>query len=56
VTMEPELFAILACPLCRAPFDQPASGADTMVCSGCAASFPVVEGIPVLLPDRATRA
>lgn len=40
----------LACPVCFAALQFSAS---TVVCSGCGRSYPVVDGIPVLIPQRA---
>ena len=52
--LDPLLLEILACP-CEhhAPLavDAPASA---LVCTRCATSFPVREGIPVMLLDEAT--
>jgi uncharacterized protein YbaR (Trm112 family) len=40
----------LACPVCHARLRfEPA----TVVCSGCGRTYPVVDGIPVLIPERA---
>jgi uncharacterized protein YbaR (Trm112 family) len=41
----------VVCPLCYAPlrFEEA-----TVVCSGCARTYPVVDGIPVLIPQRAS--
>jgi uncharacterized protein YbaR (Trm112 family) len=40
----------LACPVCYAHlrFEEA-----TVVCAGCARTYPVVDGIPVLIPQRA---
>jgi len=40
----------VVCPVCYATlrFD-----AATVVCSGCARTYPIVDGIPVLIPQRA---
>ncbi len=43
------LESILVCPACRSPLR---GGAETLVCSGCAASYPRQNGVPVFL-DRA---
>ncbi len=40
----------LACPACLGVL-QPA--ADKMVCAGCGRAYPVVDGIPVLIVERA---
>jgi uncharacterized protein YbaR (Trm112 family) len=41
----------LACPICFAALRFSES---TVVCTGCARSYPVVDNIPVLIPQRAT--
>jgi uncharacterized protein YbaR (Trm112 family) len=46
---------ILACPQCRGPLrDEPAPAGYRLVCDACGLSYPVEEGIPVLLLERAT--
>ncbi|MGC2616429.1 MAG: Trm112 family protein [Terracidiphilus sp.] len=40
----------VVCPVCFAPLR---FGAATVVCSNCARTYPVVDGIPVLIPQRA---
>jgi uncharacterized protein YbaR (Trm112 family) len=41
----------IACPVCFAPLEF----SDAVVeCSGCGRSYPVVDGIPVLIAERAT--
>ncbi|CAB4870716.1 unannotated protein [freshwater metagenome] len=51
--IDPSLFDVLACPACHAAFNTPAGDATSLVCSSCSASFPIVDGIPVLLNDQA---
>ncbi|PPK97806.1 hypothetical protein CLV92_103341 [Kineococcus xinjiangensis] len=59
--MEPWLRAALRCPQCRGELvdvDPVPAGATTgpaaLACTGaCACSYPVVDGIPVLLTDEA---
>jgi uncharacterized protein YbaR (Trm112 family) len=41
----------LVCPICFAALRFSDS---VVVCTGCATSYPVVDGIPVLIPQRAT--
>jgi uncharacterized protein YbaR (Trm112 family) len=41
----------LACPVCRQPL---ALEADVVYCTGCGRRYPTVDGIPVLLADRAS--
>jgi uncharacterized protein YbaR (Trm112 family) len=40
----------VVCPVCFAPLR---FGVATVVCSRCARTYPVVDGIPVLIPQRA---
>jgi hypothetical protein len=49
IPFDPALLAQLACPVClRSLRLEDAS----LVCSGCARSYPVVDGIPVLIAKR----
>ncbi|MDD2850477.1 MAG: Trm112 family protein [Desulfuromonadaceae bacterium] len=49
--LPPELLHILACPSCKGKLVQNSDG-HSLLCSTCDDSYPVVEGIPVLLPVR----
>jgi len=51
--LRPEDLTRLVCPVCRQPLtlDAAASG---VCCSACARRYPIVDGIPVLLADRAS--
>ncbi|MBS1822879.1 MAG: Trm112 family protein [Acidobacteria bacterium] len=40
----------LVCPVCRAKLR---AGDGSVVCTGCSRRYPIVDGIPVLLVDRA---
>jgi uncharacterized protein YbaR (Trm112 family) len=40
----------LACPVC---FGQLRFEETTVVCTGCGRTYPIVDGIPVLIPQRA---
>ena len=40
----------IVCPVCHAALR---FGAATVVCSDCARTYPIVDGIPVLIPQRA---
>lgn len=53
--IDPGLLEILACPLCddRPPLREEG---DFLVCTVCGARFPVVDGIPHLLPESAVKA
>ncbi len=51
-SLDPQLLAILACPCEQhAPVEQ--SG-QTVRCTRCATTFPITDGIPVMLLDVAT--
>lgn len=53
--ISPELLAVLACPNCE---DRPGLEArgSALYCRGCDCFYPVVEGIPHLLPENAVPA
>ena len=54
MTLDPELLKILACPLCKGALDGgPAD--DHLSCPRCKKSYPVQDGVPVLLPPAAPR-
>ena len=40
----------LACPACLGDLQL---GKDAVVCTACGRNYPVVDGIPVLIPERA---
>ena len=40
----------LVCPVCHAALELEAQA---ILCTGCGRRYPVVDGIPVLLPERA---
>lgn len=52
--IDPELLAILACPVCeeRPPLREEG---DFLVCTVCGRKYPVVDGIPHLLPEEAMK-
>jgi uncharacterized protein YbaR (Trm112 family) len=57
VPIDPELLAIYACPSDdHAPLreERREDGEDTLVCTYCLSSYPIRDGIPVLLMDDAT--
>lgn len=41
------LYPLLACPVCRTPL---AAGASELTCTQCRQRYPIVEGVPILLP------
>lgn len=48
--IDPELLAILACPVDHAPVTDAATH---LVCSSCGRRYPVRDGIPVMLVEEA---
>ncbi|MDT4932674.1 MAG: uncharacterized protein QOK11_566 [Pseudonocardiales bacterium] len=56
MAIDDTLLELLACPSDdHAPLRRATSGhADVLVCTYCASSFPIRDGIPVLLLDEAT--
>lgn len=50
--VDPELLKILACPACKKPLEErPAE--KLLRCGACRKGYPIEDGIPVLLVDRA---
>jgi len=56
MALDSDLLEILACPSeDHAPLrEESRDGAEVLVCTFCASTFPVEDGIPVLLLDEAT--
>jgi uncharacterized protein YbaR (Trm112 family) len=56
MSIDTALLELLACPSDdHAPLrEEQRGGADVLVCTYCASSFPIRDGIPVLLLDEAT--
>ncbi len=50
-TLQPEDLLWLVCPVCRKPLERVES---SVRCTGCGRRYPVVDGIPVLLAERAS--
>ncbi len=50
MAIDEKLLAILACPVCRAPLRAEGEG---LVCTKAGARYPVEDGIPILLAERA---
>jgi len=48
-TLTAEDLRWLACPVCHQPLQLKAA---SVVCTGCAGSYPIVDGIPALLVER----
>lgn len=52
VTMLPlELLQILACPICKGELLR-IENSPALHCKQCSREYPVIEGIPILLPDQ----
>lgn len=51
MSIDKELLDILACPLCKTEVKEEG---ETLVCVKCGRSYPVREGIPVMLAEEAT--
>ncbi len=50
----PEIREILACPRCRGTLEDAGTAAEPeLLCRTCAVRYPVEQGIPVLLAERA---
>ena len=52
VAFDAKIVAQLACPACHAALRLEDS---RLVCSACARAYPIVDGIPVLIVERADR-
>jgi uncharacterized protein YbaR (Trm112 family) len=53
---DPSVLSRLACPACHGDL-RPESSAQSepgLVCTTCARAYPIVDGIPVLIAERAT--
>ena len=48
-----QLLEVVACPVCFAKVDLNASG-ETLSCRGCGREYPIKDGIPVLIAERAS--
>jgi uncharacterized protein YbaR (Trm112 family) len=46
-----QMLDLLACPACLGSFRIATAG---LVCTACGRTYPVIDGIPILLVDRAT--
>jgi len=49
-----ELLAILVCPQCRGDLRYDAV-AERLICEACRLRYPVVDGVPVMLPEEAEK-
>ncbi len=50
-----KLLEVLACPKCMGKIDYDQAGS-RIVCSVCRLAYPVENGIPIMLPERAEKA
>ena len=53
MTLDPKLLEILVCPACRVAVT-PLPGDTGVACAGCGRTYPVRDGIPVMLVEEAT--
>jgi uncharacterized protein YbaR (Trm112 family) len=49
----PDLLEILACPVCKIPVSL-TEDEQGLRCAGCRRVYPIVDEIPVMLPEEAT--
>jgi uncharacterized protein YbaR (Trm112 family) len=54
-SLAPDFLQILACPNCKGELHQSEDGS-TLQCTPCSRDFPVIEGVPLLLPDQGVAA
>jgi len=52
IMISSEYLTILACPACKGALTQNTDG-NSLLCVSCGLSYPVRDGIPVMLPDEA---
>jgi uncharacterized protein YbaR (Trm112 family) len=50
--IDPELLKILACPECKGDLEL-TNGEQALICRSCQLKYPIVEGIPLMLVDKA---
>jgi hypothetical protein len=50
VSFDPSVIEQLACPACHGGL---ALGHEALICRGCGRAYPIVDGIPVLIAERA---
>ena len=54
MAIDKELLEILACPKCKGDIRLNDKG-DGLICDACRLSYPIKEGIPVMLIDEASK-
>ena len=47
------LLKLLACPICKTAVSESTQSPEVLACASCKVTYPVIEGIPVLLADQA---
>ena len=52
MALDPKLLEILACPVCHGRIRE-REGGSRLQCLECGLQYPVLDGIPILLADRA---
>ena len=52
IGLDPRLRDRLECPVCGGPFVEEVA---SLVCPRCLLAFPIREGVPILLPERAKK-
>jgi uncharacterized protein YbaR (Trm112 family) len=55
VSLSPQLLQVIVCPQCRQQLTAMPTqeAAVSLRCKGCGSEYPVLDGIPILLADRA---
>ena len=51
-SLDPRLRGRLECPVCGGPFVEEVA---SLICPECLLAFPIRDGVPVLLPERAKK-
>jgi hypothetical protein len=51
--VKPEDVRWIVCPVCHQPLQLQTVSPQSLLCLGCERRYPVIDGIPVLLADRA---
>jgi hypothetical protein len=52
--MDPRLFDILVCPICKASLDYRKADSE-LVCKPCRLAYPISDDIPIMLEDQARK-
>lgn len=52
MSLSPQLLEILVCPKCKGPLDYREND-EVLVCRSCRLSYPIRDGIPIMLIDEA---